>query len=91
MTSRLGRKSTGTPDSARISSSNRPTSPTRQSRLQEKADLQNLNDRLASYIDKMRHLESENSRLTREVQTSQTTVTREVTKLKSMYETELGT
>lgn len=67
-----------------------PLSPTRYSRLQEKAELQNLNDRLACYIDRVRQLEAENSRLTREIQTSQETVTREVTSIKSMYENELA-
>lgn len=67
-----------------------PLSPTRYSRLQEKQDLANLNDRLACYIDKVRHLETENSRLTREVQTSQEIVTREVSNIKSMYEHELS-
>ncbi|XP_022905339.1 lamin Dm0-like isoform X2 [Onthophagus taurus] len=67
-----------------------PLSPTRHSRLQEKADLQNLNDRLAAYIDKVRYLEAENSRLTREIQTSQETVTREVSNIKSMYDLELS-
>lgn len=65
-------------------------SPTRQSRLQEKESLQNLNDRLAAYIDRVRHLEGENGRLTREVQTSHETVTREVSNIKGMYEHELA-
>lgn len=66
-----------------------PLSPTRLSRLQEKADLQNLNDRLACYIDRVRYLEQENSRLTLEIRSSQETVTREVSNIKQMYEHEL--
>ncbi|XP_055597049.1 lamin Dm0-like [Uranotaenia lowii] len=67
-----------------------PLSPTRFSRLQEKTDLQNLNDRLACYIDRVRFLEAENNRLTMEVRTSQETVTREVSNIKQMYEHELS-
>ncbi|XP_055679983.1 lamin-C-like [Lutzomyia longipalpis] len=67
-----------------------PLSPTRTSRLQEKAELQNLNDRLAIYIERARSLEQENSRLSLQMQTSQETVTREVTNIKSMYEHELS-
>lgn len=85
--------STSTPIGGGTSNRGRPSSPlspTRTSRLQEKQDLRNLNDRLAFYIDKMRHLESENSRLSREMQTSQETVTREITNMKSVYDLELS-
>ncbi|XP_062563910.1 lamin Dm0-like [Armigeres subalbatus] len=67
-----------------------PLSPTRLTRMQEKVDLMNLNDRLACYIDRVRFLEQENSRLTMEVRTSQETVTREVSNIKQMYDHELN-
>ncbi|EDV31021.1 uncharacterized protein Dana_GF15147 [Drosophila ananassae] len=67
-----------------------PLSPTRHSRVAEKVELQNLNDRLATYIDRVRNLETENSRLSIEVQTTRDTVTRETTNMKSMFENELG-
>lgn len=66
-----------------------PLSPTRHSRLQEKADLQNLNDRLAAYIERVRYLEGENSRLTREVHTSQEILTKEVSNIKNIYDREI--
>ncbi|XP_054277708.1 lamin Dm0-like [Macrosteles quadrilineatus] len=80
--------SAGSSTSSQRSSS--PLSPTRFSRLQEKNELCNLNDRLANYIDKVRHLENENNRLTREVRTHEETKTREITSVKSMYEGELS-
>lgn len=67
-----------------------PLSPTRTSRLQEKADLQCLNDRLAVYIDRARQLEQENSRLMMQVHTSEETVRHEVVNIKQMYDVELS-
>ncbi|XP_070502002.1 lamin Dm0-like [Chironomus tepperi] len=86
MASRSARKTTPI-SSVRPSS---PLSPTRHSRLVEKNELQNLNDRLAAYIDRVRNLESENSRLTTEITCYRDTTTREVTNIKSMYEHELS-
>lgn len=67
-----------------------PYSPTRVTRIQEKNELQNLNDRLACYIDRVRNLEIENSRLVLEIQSSQETTTREISNIKSMYVQELS-
>ncbi|KAM7410652.1 hypothetical protein PAMA_001879 [Pampus argenteus] len=67
-----------------------PLSPTRISRLQEKQDLQHLNDRLAVYIDRVRSLELENDRLMVKVSEKEEVTTREVTGLKILYEAELA-
>ncbi|TDG42266.1 hypothetical protein AWZ03_011325 [Drosophila navojoa] len=93
---RVSRASTSTPvggvstSSGRVGGAISPTSPTRTTRLQEKEELQHLNDRLATYIDRMRHLENENARLTQEVYTAQDTIKRETSNLKSVYEKELA-
>ncbi|XP_071118267.1 lamin Dm0-like [Haliotis cracherodii] len=68
----------------------RPPSPARRVRLQEKEELMNLNDRLAAYIDKVRHLETENTRLYTQVRSTEEVVKREVTNVKSLYESELA-
>ena len=83
---------TSTPPSQTASRSprERPPSPTVISRRQEKDALAGLNDRFATYIDRVRYLEGENSRLTRQVQSQEEVVTREVTNIKSLYENELA-
>ncbi|XP_072715889.1 lamin-B1 [Ciconia boyciana] len=65
-------------------------SPARMSRLQEKEELRQLNDRLAVYIDKVRSLETENSALQRQVTQREEVRGREVSNLKAVYETELA-
>lgn len=83
---------TSTPSTSIASSPGRrgrSPSPARISRQQEKEELQGLNDRLAAYIDKVRFLENENNRLQVAVRSTEETVTREVTSIKSLYETEL--
>ncbi|KAM7285547.1 hypothetical protein ISCGN_032456 [Ixodes scapularis] len=70
--------------------SHSPLSASRVSRIQEKNELAHLNDRLAAYIDRVRHLESENSKLTKQIETSQETRTREVASVKNLYDRELA-
>ncbi|XP_011184533.2 lamin-C isoform X2 [Zeugodacus cucurbitae] len=94
VSTRISRASTSTPvggQSGRVgATSPGATSPTRTTRIQEKEELQHLNDRLACYIDRMRNLENDNNRLTQELQIAQDTVNREVSNIKAMYEKELA-
>jgi chromosome segregation ATPase len=71
------------------SSAKAPLSPSRITRLREKEDLQNLNDRLVVYIDTVRRLEAENNQLKQQVHNQSSTSTRDVCEIKRMYQGEL--
>ncbi|GIY34569.1 lamin Dm0 [Caerostris extrusa] len=67
-----------------------PLSPARVTRLEEKKQLQNLNDRLAIYIERVRYLENENSRLVSQATTQEERIIEEVHKSKVLYENEVS-
>lgn len=90
----MGRKATASPPVPKdeTSSSDRSTSPLnpiRHSRLVEKVEMQNLNDRLAGYIENTRFLENENARLNALVQTSTEAGRCEIANIKTIYEGEV--
>lgn len=67
-----------------------PLSPARLSRLQEKEELQQLNDRLAAYIERVRALEADKSLLQQRLSEHQAGSDREMGCLRLHYETELA-
>nr|XP_045360051.1 prelamin-A/C [Camelus bactrianus] len=79
-----------TPPPGRAGGPATPLSPTRLSRLQEKEELRELNDRLAHYIDRVRALELENDRLLLKISEREEVTTREVSGIKTLYESELA-
>ncbi|XP_014743263.1 PREDICTED: lamin-L(III)-like isoform X2 [Sturnus vulgaris] len=67
-----------------------PLSPARLSRLQEKEELQQLNDRLAAYIERVRALEADKSALQQRLSEHQEGSDRELGCLRLHYEAELA-
>ncbi|NXE18187.1 LAML3 protein, partial [Ardeotis kori] len=67
-----------------------PLSPTRLSRLQEKEELRQLNDRLAAYIERMRALEADKSALQQRLAEQEAGSERELGSLRLRYEAELA-
>lgn len=65
-------------------------SPTRLSRLQEKEDLRQLNDRLANYIERVRQLENDKSSMQLRLEEKEETTTRELRSVRELYEKELA-
>lgn len=65
-------------------------SPIKMNRIQEKEELQHLNDRLAVYIDRVRSLEEANTKLTAEITMTKSRTKTEVETVKGMYESELA-
>lgn len=72
------------------SSADSPLSPMRLSRLQEKEELQELNDRLAAYIERARALETDNSELQQRLAEQEAGSHRELDSLRLCYEAELA-
>ncbi|NXI97185.1 LAML3 protein, partial [Psophia crepitans] len=67
-----------------------PRSPTQLSRLQEKEELQQLNDRLAAYIERVRALEADKSLLQQRLAEQEASSDRELGSLRLCYEAELA-
>ncbi|MRA94233.1 hypothetical protein GH868_30380, partial [Bacillus thuringiensis] len=61
----------------------------RESRVQEKKDMQDLNERFASYIEKVRFLEAQNRRLADELEKLKSKWGKETSAVKAMYQAEL--
>ncbi|KAJ8398408.1 hypothetical protein AAFF_G00426630 [Aldrovandia affinis] len=72
------------------SSGAKSISPTRITRLREKEDLSDLNNRLAVYIDMVRSLELEKDTLERRLTESKTEAGCQQSTMKAVYETELA-
>merc|ERR1711902_423852 len=62
---------------------------TRMTRQEEKQGLQNLNNRLAGYIDKVRQLQRDNAKLTKQIKHIEEYQSKEVNNVKHIYDSEI--
>ena len=85
-----GRSSRSAPRSSGGSPAPSGVSPTRLSRVQEKEELQHLNDRLANYIQRTIELESQRSAMHLHLEEKEESTTREMSNVRRLYETELA-
>ncbi|KAM8804392.1 lamin-B3-like [Eudromia elegans] len=74
----------------RAAAASSPLSPTRLSRLQEKEELRQLNDRLAAYIERVRALEADKAALRQRLAEQEAGSGRELGSLRLRYEAELA-
>ena len=77
-------------ESQQTTSSPSGLSPGRRTRIQEKEELQHLNDRFVTYIDRVRKLRDEKSRVDTALRSLQETQELETVSVKKVYESELN-
>ncbi|KAL7667688.1 hypothetical protein ACOME3_010495 [Neoechinorhynchus agilis] len=66
-----------------------PSSPRHISRVQEKEELQTLNDRLASYIERVNRLEADNAKLKAEISNYQERHSQDGSRVNTIYDAEI--
>nr|CAA58705.1 intermediate filament protein [Lumbricus terrestris] len=74
---------------AYVTMSNTGVTAVKESREQEKKDMQDLNERLANYIEKVRFLEAQNRKLADELLKLKAKWGKETSQIKAMYQAEL--
>jgi len=81
--------SVGAPSGAYANVTSTGVTAVKNSREREKKDMQDLNERFASYIEKVRFLEAQNRRLADELEKLKAKWGKETTQIKAMYQVEL--